>query len=214
MDFVELLRMARRWWYVPVVALILAVTAAVAWTSVQTPVYEASTKQLFTRQSGGDGGPGDSEDLMQRMLTYAGLAETPAVLEPAAQQFRIRGGGAALAPRVEAENPEGTLILEITVSDSDGARVAPLANAVADSLSASVLKLSGEQGAARSFTVTTVQPATPPAGPVSPSATSNLVIGIVLGLALGVIALLLIYVVEGSPQEKGMAPPISGGRER
>jgi len=209
MNFVRLARIVRRRWYVIVITTVLGVILGVVATNLQTPEFAASTKQLFTvRTVDGQEATG-SEDLMKRMPTYATLVQTTTVLDPVAAQFQIPGGGTALVPRVDSVAPDSTLLLQITVADNDGTRVAQMANAVADSLSATVGRLSaGSEGTGRTLVITTVQPATPPAAPSSPSLAANVVYGLVAGLILG---LLVLAIGQAAGNRGSRAPDEPGG---
>ncbi|MFB7560938.1 polysaccharide biosynthesis tyrosine autokinase [Streptomyces brevispora] len=192
--------LARRWPTV-VVCLVLAVGAALAVTSLSTPVYEART-QLFVATRTGE----DTTQLNQgqsfsqaRVQSYAAIVTTRQVTQPVVKELRLRTTPEELASRITAVAPLNTVLIDITVRDAKPARAARIANAVAEQFSAAVERLESPNHASGSersrsrhtddgvspVSLGVTQEAVAPAGPVSPRPLLNLAAGALSGLLLG-----------------------------
>lgn len=122
----------RRW---PSCAACLLLGALAAWAvnALTTPVYEART-QLFVATHAGS----DTMQLNQgqsfsqaRVLSYANIVNTRQVTEAVVKELRLPTTPDELAGRIRAEAPVNTVLIDITVSDTDRQRAARTANAVA-----------------------------------------------------------------------------------
>lgn len=204
--------LARRWPTV-VVCLVLAVGAALAVTSVSTPVYEART-QLFVATRTGE----NTIDLNQgqtfsqaRVQSYAEIVRTRQVTAPVVKRLRLRTTPEELASRITAVVPLKTVLIDITVRDTEPRRAARIANTVASRFSWVVEQLETPKEPAPSTLPETgdnaedaapVPPVSPvslgvteeavaPTSPTSPRPLLNLAAGVVGGLLLaaGLVAL-------------------------
>jgi capsular exopolysaccharide synthesis family protein len=201
--------LARRWPTV-VVCLVLAVGAALAVTSLSTPVYEART-QLFVATRTGE----DTVDLNQgqtfsqaRVQSYAEIVRTRQVTAPVVKQLRLRSTPEELASRITAVVPLKTVLIDITVQDTVPQRAARIANAVAKRFSSVVEKLETPKPTVRStrshkggsdedaapvspVSLGVTQEAIVPTAPASPRPLLNLAAGVLGGLLLaaGLVAL-------------------------
>ncbi|MDL5206284.1 polysaccharide biosynthesis tyrosine autokinase [Streptomyces sp. ALI-76-A] len=204
--------LARRWPTV-VVCLFLAVGAALAVTSVSTPVYEART-QLFVATRTGE----NTIDLNEgqtfsqaRVQSYAEIVTTRQITAPVVKQLRLRTTPEELASRITADVPLKTVLIDITVRDTAPRRAARIANAVAERFSSVVEQLETPKRPVPSTRPETgdkaeddtpVPPVSPvslgvteeavaPTSPTSPRPLPNLAAGVVGGLlfAAGLVAL-------------------------
>jgi capsular exopolysaccharide synthesis family protein len=204
--------LARRWPTV-VVCLVLAVGAALAVTSVSTPVYEART-QLFVATRTGE----NTIDLNEgqtfsqaRVQSYAEIVTTRQITAPVAKQLRLRITPEELASRITADVPLKTVLIDITVRDTAPRRAARIANAVAKRFSSVVEQLETPkrpvpstlpEARDRTEDAAPVPPVSPvslgvteeavaPTSPTSPRPLPNLAAGVVGGLlfAAGLVAL-------------------------
>jgi non-specific protein-tyrosine kinase len=194
--------LARRWPTV-VVCLVLAIGAALAATSLSTPVYEART-QLFVATRSGE----DSAQLNQgqsfsqaRVQSYAAIVTTRQVTAPVVKALGLRTTPEELASRITASAPLNTVLIDIAVHDTAPKRAARIANAVAERFSAVVERLetpkhnpgpaksgkrrTDDEAATSPVSLGVTQEAVPPAHPVSPRALLNLSAGVLGGLLLG-----------------------------
>ncbi|WP_367322990.1 polysaccharide biosynthesis tyrosine autokinase [Streptomyces sp. HUAS ZL42] len=202
MDLHGFLKALSRRWPTVLVCLVLALSAAVAVTAWSTPEYEART-QLFvaarTNQDTAQLNEGQSFS-QARVQSYAAIVPTRQVTGPVVRELKLHTTPEELASRISAEAPLNTVLINITVRDTDPERAARIANAVAACFSAVVERLETpkrtgpEQAAAREqgrpdpvspVSLGVTQQAVAPADPVSPRPLLNLVAGVLAGLLLG-----------------------------
>ncbi|MFE2516790.1 polysaccharide biosynthesis tyrosine autokinase [Streptomyces mirabilis] len=202
MDLHGFLKALASRWTTVVVCLLLATGAALAATSLSTPVYEART-QLFVATRTGD----DTAQMNQgqsfsqaRVQSYAAIVTTRQVTRPVVKELRLRTTPEELASRITAVAPLNTVLIDITVRDTEPKRAARIANAVAQRFSAVVERLEAPKrapGSERSgkslrtgdgtspVSLGVTQEAIAPVGPVSPRPLLNLAAGVLGGLLLG-----------------------------
>ncbi|MGR6971727.1 polysaccharide biosynthesis tyrosine autokinase [Streptomyces cynarae] len=199
MDLHGFLKALSRRWPTVVVCLVLGVGAALAATSLSTPVYEART-QLFVATRTGE----DTVQLNQgqsfsqaRVQSYAEIVTTRQVLAPVVKELGLRTTPDKLASRITAVAPLNTVLIDITVRDTAPARAARIANAVAQRFSSVVERLETPQRPAGSkqakkesddvspVSLGITQEAAAPVDPVSPRPLLNLAVGVLGGLLLG-----------------------------
>lgn len=190
----------RRW---PSCAACLLLGALAAWAvnALTTPVYEART-QLFVATHAGS----DTMQLNQgqsfsqaRVLSYANIVNTRQVTEAVVKELRLPTTPDELAGRIRAEAPVNTVLIDITVSDTDRQRAARTANAVAVRFGRVVERLETPRTVVSDLdpeivdaapvspvTLGVTQRATVPSVPVSPRPLLNLAVGLLGGLLLGV----------------------------
>jgi polysaccharide biosynthesis transport protein len=191
-DFLSVLR--RRKWLVATILLLSLAVAGVG-SAMATRTYTATAGLYFSvRTATGVDDLAVAASFSQTQLaSYATLALTPEVLEPVATSVDIAGGAKALADQVSVTALDGTVLLELSVTDPDAARSAVLANAIAAEVITVVEELApstvveGTAVAESAVEVTVVSPATTPTAPSSPNVLLNLAAGAVLGLGLGVL---------------------------
>ena len=188
----------RRWISILVITLAtLAVTAGI--TFALTPKYLASTRLFFGvqgAQSGSDLANG-STFAENQLSSYAQVATSPLVLQPVIDQLGLQKSPADLAAQVSAYAPTDTVIIQITVSDSDAPRAAQIANAVGTQLSTVAADLSPRrQDGSQAVKATVLAPAQVPTQAASPSILRNLAAGLILGLLLGVAVAILRRVLD------------------
>ncbi|WP_149179806.1 polysaccharide biosynthesis tyrosine autokinase [Streptomyces sp. TRM49041] len=198
MDLHGFLKALARSWVTVAVCLVLAVGAALAVTNLSAPVYAADT-QLFVATRSGE----DTAQLSQgqsfsqaRVQSYAAIVPTRQVTGPVVRELKLRTTAEELASRITAEAPPNTVLINITVRDSDRKRAAEIANAVAAHFSAVVERLEtprpmgpGREADTPPDPVSPVslgvtEHAVAPAAPVSPRPLLNLVGGVCVGLLL------------------------------
>lgn len=120
--------------------LVVVVVAVAAYTFTRTPEYTA-TAQLFAtyqRISGDDGGISEFNSgatyIQSQIQTYPQLVKTESVLQPVIDDLGLDMSVDALAQKVTASNPDGTMLVDIDVVDADAQIAADIANGVAESM--------------------------------------------------------------------------------
>lgn len=177
-----------------VVAVVLCAGSALTLSWLATPSYTATAGLFFSLQNASTAGDLVSGGTFTRdqMASFATLATTPAVLGPVVDDLDLPTDAAGLRDRVAVETPNGTVFLEITVTDGSPARAADIANAVADQLTAVVAEVAPADTDGRATVrVRTVTPAAVPEFASSPDTRLNVLAGVLAGLALGVLHALL-----------------------
>lgn len=133
------------------------------------------------------------------MQSYAAIVTTRQVTRPVVKELRLRTTPEELASRITAVAPLNTVLIDITVRDTEPKRAARIANAVAQRFSAVVERLEAPKrapGSERSrssrkgdgaspVSLGVTQEAVAPVGPVSPRPLLNLAAGVLGGLLLG-----------------------------
>ena len=193
MELHDYLRVLRRSWILIVAVTLLGLCAGAGATLVMKPRYESHT-QLYVSVQNSSSGVGDlvqgSTFARQSVLSYVNIVTTQSVLGPVISRLDLPVTVPELATSVRAEAPLNTSLVDITVTNTDAAAAAQIANAIGVSFTHLVQdELEVPQGAtaeASRVKLTTVQPATPAATPVSPRGSLNLSLGAFLGLVLGV----------------------------
>jgi capsular exopolysaccharide synthesis family protein len=178
---------------------LLGVTLAAAYSIFKTPEYEATSKVFVSIQSSGsisDLTQGGSF-LQNQVKSYADVVTTPVVLQPVIATLNLPVTADELATRVTASSPLDTVIVEITVADTDPRQAAEIANAVAASFENAVTGLVAESAEGGTpVKITLLKQALIPFSPSSPNVPLNIALGLLVGLALGIGAAVLREVLD------------------
>ena len=185
-DFVKLLR--NRWVTVAVTALITAL-GAVAYTLLQTPQYEASTR-LFVSTTGGSSVSevySGNRLSQERVLSYTQLIMGETLAQRTIDRLDLDMTAPDLKAKVTAKSKLDTVLIDVSVIDESPVRARDIANALSDEFVLMARELEtppkGERPDAR---VVVEQRASIPISPVIPKPARNLAAGIFLGVMFGV----------------------------
>ncbi|MGK0741638.1 polysaccharide biosynthesis tyrosine autokinase [Leucobacter sp. Z1108] len=189
MELRDYIRVLRKNWLLIVVITLIGVGAAAAYSLTRTPLYESTSKVFVSAQ-----GTSSVAELQQgntftqaRVSTYVSLVSTQTVLVPVIGELELNTSSEELAAKVSASAALNTLIINITVSDSDPVLAAELADAIAESLAVTVEAIERPAGSEVSpVRLTQVQQAQVASAPASPNVPVNLALGLLVGLALSV----------------------------
>ncbi|WP_082440290.1 polysaccharide biosynthesis tyrosine autokinase [Bifidobacterium aesculapii] len=199
MTIMDMLRMIGKHWLTAVIVFIIVVGAAAGFTFTRTKQYTATAQMFASYNSvaadanlnnvGVQSAAGSY--IATQLTSYPDLVKTSAVLQPVVEQESGDYTVGTLAGMVTATNPEGTYMLNVSVTGPDPQQSADLANSIAKSLSdvvASELYSSGEQSIVK---LSVVQKAQTPSGPSSPNVMLNLLAGCAIGLVLAIVCAIL-----------------------
>lgn len=184
----------RRFWYVVVISAIVGAIAGYGLSQLATPVYSATSSLYFSLNFGGS-----ANDLSQgstytqnQMLSFAQLAESPAVLQPVIDDLELAEKPGQLADAVTVSTPQNTVILDLAVADTDPKRAASIANAVAANLASTVEQIAPKTADGKTtVSVRVIQRAAVPEFASSPNTRLNVLSGLLLGLIVGVLIVVL-----------------------
>ncbi|MBY4036034.1 polysaccharide biosynthesis tyrosine autokinase [Rhodococcus fascians] len=193
LDIREYLRIWRSRWVSIGVTVAVAVLGAVIASALSTPLYQAST-QLFVGAAGGASASEAYQNNLfakERVTSYARLAAGKQVAQRTIDTLDLNMSADELMERVTATPVPDSVLLDLSVLDSDAGRAADLANSVAEQTSRLVSELEGSEGEGSPAAATVVQSALVPTSPVSPLWGRNILIGLVGGLFLGLIVSVL-----------------------
>jgi len=154
-----------------------------------TPIYKSSA-QLFVST------PATSVDIsalltgssfsQQRVKSYAQIINSPVNLAPVVKELKLKISAEELARNVIASAPLDTVLISLTVSDTNPRRAARIANAIAKQFGITVKSLELQEIDSESpVKVSIAKFAVPPSTPASPKKKLNYLLGLMLGFGLG-----------------------------
>lgn len=192
-------------WKIVLGALVVAVAAAALLSWRGTPQYVSSTSLFVAAHTG-------SEDLnelylrnalsAQRVSSYAALAETDSVAADVSDVvgFPVSTGS------VQSAVLETTLILQVTVTDTDPERAQQIAAGYGDVLPKTVDDLEQVADSTQpQVELTVIDAADLPGAPIGTPLVRNLLAAVILGLGVGIGIAVLRYVLA---QDKPRATPV------
>lgn len=152
MDTRRSLGVLRHWAWLLVASVLLAGGAAFLVSSALPKTYEASVT-LIVGQSLQATSPDYNQLLASQRLsqTYADLATTSPILSRVIDREGLDTTPDDLAKRISASAPTNSTLVTLTVDDPDQARVAAIANTLADELIATSPSVNGRSSAVQSF---------------------------------------------------------------
>jgi non-specific protein-tyrosine kinase len=189
MDLKDYYRLLLRNLPIVIATTLLGTIIAGLYSFLATPVYEAKI-QLFVST------PSSALDIsalvqgssfsQQRVKSYAQVINGPETLNPVINQLHLNITADKLAKKVIATAPLDTVLINVTVSNTDPVLAANIANAIGRQFSSTANTLeSSDATAAGSIKVTMVKSAVVPSSPSSPKKGINIILGFILGLGLG-----------------------------
>lgn len=199
LDLPFLLAALRKLWWVVVLVAVLGAAGSFGYSTLQTPLYTATSSLHFTIAQGDsatDLNQG-SDYTQSQMLSYAQLVEGSLVLQPVIDELDLDITPHELASSISVSIPQDTSTMEITATTEDPDRAAALASAVSEHL-IEVLHDAGSRTAdgSPSVTVTIFDEAVPPQYQSSPDKTRAGLLGGVVGGVVGVALALLIALLD------------------
>jgi succinoglycan biosynthesis transport protein ExoP len=188
MSLYEYFAILRKRWTSILIVTCLGVAVAIGATLLATPTYEAKSQVFVSVNTGGS-----TADLLQgssftqnRVKSYADMVTSPRVLVPVIEQLHLKTTPDQLAQSITSDIPLDTVLINVTVTDTNPKLASEVANATASSLAAQVSAIEKPDGAQPSpVRISTLQTATVPTEPATPNVKLDLALGLLLGLALG-----------------------------
>lgn len=209
----DYLRAFRRFWWLIVVIAVIGAAGGYVWSLVAAPKY-ASTAQLFvTTQSGTSVGDAYQNNLFsqERVKSYASLATSRQVAARAVEQLRSTMSADDLRSKISAAPVLNTVLLNVTATDADPVAAQTYSNAVADQLVQLVSELeTSRRGGTPAAGAILVDDADYPSKASGPSLVTRIGLGAVAGLALGVIAVVVLALVDTRVRRRERVEDIAG----
>jgi capsular exopolysaccharide synthesis family protein len=185
MELRDYLRVLRKRAWLIVAATVVCAAAALATSLATTPVYEGGAKLLVVAKTDPDGGTSSAYEgalLSQQLVkSFAQILGSRAIAEAALRLDPQPFTPSQLQGKIHAEPVIDTLLIELSVEDTDPARAKRLTNSVARAFITTLPEL--QNGSA--LRVSLVEPALKPTAPVRPRTRLNVSLGLLLGLMLG-----------------------------
>jgi polysaccharide biosynthesis transport protein len=186
MELRDYFRIARkRAWIIVVATLVCAGSALVA-SLATTPVYQGTAKLIVVAKADPTGGVTSAYEgalLSQQLVkSFAQILESRTIAETALRLDPQPLRPAELQQKIHAEPVTGTLLIHLSVQDTNPSRARRLTNSVARAFMSTVPRL--QSGSA--LRVSMVEPALTPRVPIRPRTQLNVAVGLLVGLTLGV----------------------------
>jgi capsular polysaccharide biosynthesis protein len=192
-----------RLWLVVLVAVLFA-GAALGFTLIQPPMYQASVVILVGQNQGFIEDPAAAQGLEQVTQTVVATVGSRSVAEEVITRLDLKMTPKDLLDNLTAEQIPSTQLIQLDYKDSNPERSREVANTVAEVFSRRIAGLKGSGSS--SITVTVWEEAVTPNTPVGPRPKRNGVLALVLGGFAGVcLAFLAEYLGErsGKPTRRG-----------
>ncbi|MFC0013762.1 MULTISPECIES: YveK family protein [Allobacillus] len=179
------------------VKLIIAITLAAILVSALitlflfTPKYEASSQFIVSQsEPSQELNFNDIRTNVEMINTYNVIITSPAIIDQVIEKLDLNMSNGALASKINVANAQSSQVVNVTVTDTDPAVAANIANTTVEVFKESVpTYMNVDNVSILSAAVVSDDPT-----PVSPSVTLNIAIAFVLGLMIGVgLAFLLEY---------------------
>ena len=208
LDVKEYLRIFRRLWHVVLVFTILGVGLGFLTTfgavnkylpQMFSHDYQSSATLFVATQNGTSVSEAYQNNLFstERVISYAGLATSEQVAARAVDQLKAPISAGELRGKVTATPLEKTVLLKVSVTDSDPEQAQIYANAVADQLVQVVSELeTSRRGGTPAAGAIVVDEADYPTEELGWALWKRLTLGGVAGLLLGVVVALLVGIAD------------------
>ena len=213
MEIKEYLRIFARYWWVIVVLTVLG--AAIGWGTWQftTREYQSTATLFVATQSGTTVTEAYQNNLFsqERVVSYAGLATSEQVAARAVDQLKAPISPQELRAKTSALPVPKTVLLNVGVTDPDPAQAQTYANAVADQLIGLVSELeTSRRGGSPAAGVVLVDEADYPTSPLGMGMLLRIGLGAAGGLLVGIVAAILIGVLDRRLRGREPAEAASG----
>ncbi|WP_423920282.1 polysaccharide biosynthesis tyrosine autokinase [Frigoribacterium sp. 2-23] len=202
MQVIDIVRALLRGWYILVIGAVLGAAGGYAVSAAATPTYVSSTEVFVavrgqTESTAGEIASG-SNAAQQKIKTYTGLVLTPRILSPVIERLELDTTPTELARQISASSPTGSVIMRISVTDTDPVAAAAKASAVTTTLIDVVTEqLEPEVSpGVPSVSIEVVTPAVEPTTPATPRTLANIGLGVLLGVSLGAVIAVLRRVLD------------------
>ncbi len=189
MTFQDFLKLLRTRWLIIGITTIAAVLAALAFSLLTTPLYEASTRLFVSTASGAsvDEIYTGNRFSQERVKSYTELIMGETLAQRTIDKLSLDMSAEDLQNHVKATSTLETVLISVTVTDESPEQARDIADALSDEFVVMIRELETPgDGAMPDARVVVEQRASMPDSPVSPKTRRNLAIGLALGGLLGI----------------------------
>lgn len=132
MNLAEYWKIVRRWWWLPLIGLVLFGAAGYAASGLQTPMYQASSRLLVNQvQAPGPAGYNDVLTSERLAATYTQLLQSASLRDEVIAQLKLPLTADTLKKRTKVAPVRATQLVEIDMQDTDPGRATVIANTLA-----------------------------------------------------------------------------------
>lgn len=202
MELKDYVRILHKSWILILTCVLFGIASAATFSILATPKYVTSTQLYVSVQAAAGAATGDlvqgTSYARQAVVSYVDVVKSAIVLDEVIAELELDMEASELAGMVASSSPLNTVLIDISVTNSDPELAANLANSIGSNFSRIVVsQLEKPDGDAVSpVKIETIQPALVPANPASPNVPLNLALGLMLGLAIGLGAAVLRSVLD------------------
>ncbi len=189
MNAQQLLQILRTRWITVTVTVLAALLVAIAITLATTPVYKASTKLFVSTTSAANATElYEGNRLSQeRVFSYVDLLMGRTLAQRTVDSLGLKIAPSELQRKVRATAKPGTVLIDVTVSDTSPAQASYIVNGLSDEFTEMVRELeTSKPGARPDARVVVQQRSVPPSKPAVPDPFRNIAAGLALGGLLAV----------------------------
>nr|WP_241725801.1 polysaccharide biosynthesis tyrosine autokinase [Dietzia sp. DQ11-38-2] len=209
----DLLAVFRARWMVIVAATLVGGLLGLGLSLMTTPIYEARI-QFYVTASVGDSAAAvyqGSLGAQQRVRSYAELVGSSTIAQDVVEVSGIDRTAREVADAASATADANTVLLAVTVKDTDPDRALRIAEGYGQVLPAAINQLEVPDGGGPALAkLTVVNPPALPTSPVAPKTEQNVAIGFVLGLLGGMMIALLVNTLDRRVKSKDQLEELTG----
>ena len=192
MELKDYLRIFHKSWILILACTLFGIAGAAGAALATTPKYIANTQLYVAVQASAGAVTGDlvqgTSFARQAVTSYVDVVNSAIVLDEVIKQLNLDLTAAQLASTITSTSPLNTVLIDVSVTNSDPELAAQIANSVGQNFSKVVVdRLEKPDGdAASPVKIETIQPAIVPTTPASPNVPLNIALGLLVGLAVGI----------------------------
>ena len=194
MELPDYLQLLLRSWAVIAIGSLLGVALATAYLIAQPVLYSATASTYVSVSSASDISSASTGSTFAKdaAADLAVIATSPYVLDAVRRDLSLSTPSTALASQISTVVVPDTSVIEVTATTTQPSLSSAVANAVVTELGSAVARLNPNVGNAASVArTTTLQRATTPSTPVSPSVVFDVAVGLLGGFSVALLLILL-----------------------
>lgn len=213
MDLRDLLSILRARWIVVVATTLIGGLLALGVSLVTKPTFQSSI-QFYVTVAAGDSASAayqGSLGAQQRVQSYAALVESSDVTQEVVNTAGVALTAQEVASRTSATSDPDTVLLNVTVTDTEPDRAQQLAQGFGLVLPKVINAIETPDGGGPALAkLTVVNPPALPESPVAPKTAQNAAVGLVLGLLAGIGLVLLNNTLDRRIRSKKQLEELTG----